>query len=886
MAPFPRPMLHNLTQSKIYALWGVIALAGAMGGWAGYHLTEVRMTTELLDDTRRCAVAIEPAELREFAGRRSDTANARYPAIKRRLMSLRQVNVHVRFVYVFRFVPETGKVIFLCDSAEVGAKDESLPGDDYPQAATSPGLQQIITNGMPAVEGPLRDDFGEWITGYALISEVPSAKPGVPMREILGMDVDAAEWSREVWFAALQWASYIWTLLGMPFVAVLMLRRQLEQREAIRNLSEAMEQSHSALMIVDLESCIEYANRGLCRQIGYSRRELIGRNWRDFQVAETSPEVIAELVSTVRSGHSWEGQWFNRRKDGTVYPVRGVVTPVRDRAGQLSCFIAAFDDVTEVRRREAELREARDLAQAGDRAKGQFLATMSHEVRTPLNGIVGFTNLLLDTPLSAEQRDYVQTIRTSGEALIQLTGDILDFARIESGKLALESASCDPRECVEEALDLLAATAANKGIELLHWIDDEVPASVLTDGGRLRQVLVNFVNNAVKFTEQGSVDVAVRLATAEEKSRHESHAATTATGSSPAAKEDCVLAFTVRDTGIGIPADQHDKLFKPFSQVDASTTRKFGGTGLGLAICRNLINLMGGEVAFTSEPGRGSTFSFVLRFPIASPARPAPDLAGLRLALVARPGLLRSELARLAGRWRAQLTEAESVAALKGSVGDITLVEIDEAYARTLAAPGAAPLGLPVARTFGVVPISLSSEARVALRAHFRLLVNKPVHHDALYALLRGVRPSAAPVRPPVHFELNVLLVEDNPVNQRLMQKVLTNLGCRWTATLNGREAVQALATAGEAFDAVIMDLHMPEMDGMAAIAAIRAGEAGLRAKTVWIVALTADARDDQRERALTTGANDYLTKPLITTELEASFRRCREVSGWRSGPA
>jgi CheY-like chemotaxis protein len=160
------------------------------------------------------------------------------------------------------------------------------------------------------------------------------------------------------------------------------------------------------------------------------------------------------------------------------------------------------------------------------------------------------------------------------------------------------------------------------------------------------------------------------------------------------------------------------------------------------------------------------------------------------------------------------------------------------------------------------------------------------VHHDALYALLRGVRPSAAPVRPPVHFELNVLLVEDNPVNQRLMQKVLTNLGCRWTATLNGREAVQALATAGEAFDAVIMDLHMPEMDGMAAIAAIRAGEAGLRAKTVWIVALTADARDDQRERALTTGANDYLTKPLITTELEASFRRCREVSGWRSGPA
>ena len=229
------------------------------------------------------------------------------------------------------------------------------------------------------------------------------------------------------------------------------------------------------MLIIDLEGCIEYANRGLCHQIGYSRRELIGRKWRDFQVAETPPEMLAELVSTVRSGKSWEGEWFNRRKEGTIYPVRGVITPVKRRDGSLSCFVAVFDDMTEIKRKEAELREARDLARAGDRAKGQFLATMSHEVRTPLNGIVGFTNLLLDTPLSVEQRDYVQTIRSSGEALIQLTGDILDYARIESGKLALEPAPCDPRECVEEALDLFAAAASAKNLELLHWIEDNVP---------------------------------------------------------------------------------------------------------------------------------------------------------------------------------------------------------------------------------------------------------------------------------------------------------------------------------------------------------------------------------------------------------------------------
>jgi len=791
---------------------------------------------------------------------------------------LKDVNPQVRFVYIFRFIPETGRVIYLGDSAKPGSKDESLPGSDYPQAGQSPGLQEIIRTGVPTTEGPLADDYGRWVTGYALAAERASTKPDAPIKEIVGLDIDAGDWNRTLWLTGFQWAFYVWVLLGLPFAANRVIRRQLDQREAIRNLSEAMEQSHSALLIVDLGSRIEYANRGLCQQIGYARRELIGRPWRDFQVAETPAEKLAELVSTVRSGHPWEGEWFNRRKDGTIYPVRGVITPVKNRSGAIASFIAVFDDMTEIKRTEAELREARDLAQAGDRAKGQFLATMSHEVRTPLNGIVGFTSLLLETPLTPEQREFVQTIRTGGEALIQLTGDILDFARIESGRVKLEPLPCDPADCMEEALDLLAARAAQKNIELLHSVDDSVPRTVVADSGRLRQVLINLVGNAVKFSETGEVEVTVRVPPAPLPSVGVPALRNPADGA--ANTGEITLEFSVRDTGIGIPAEQHEKLFKPFAQLDSSSTRKFGGTGLGLAICRNLVRLMGGEISLVSEPGRGSTFTFYVSVPTVATAATAPDLGGLRVALVAPPGPLRRELARLVTRWRARLTEMDSPTALTGAAWDTGLVVLDEAAARALAGQPPSSV-LPAARTFALVPVTLSTELRTALRSHFRLLVSKPVHHGALFSLLHDVQ--GGPVLttpPPAHFGLRVLLVEDNIVNQRLVQRFLSNLGCKWTVAENGQQAVTELTRAAADYDLVLMDLHMPEMDGIAAVEQIRAGQAGLRAETLWIAALTADVRDNQRQRAMAAGVNDYLTKPLRLPELEAALRRYRDARG------
>ena len=876
-------LLQRLNKPAIAAIWAVVLLAGAGAGWLAARSTRTQILTDLTDDAARCAAAFDLANLRELAGTREDLARPVYPRVKQRLIRLRAVDPRVRFVYIFRFVPETGKVIFLADSAQPGAKNESLPGDDYPQAAQSPGLQLIIRTGLPAYEGPLADDFGTWVTGYALIGETPSAKPETPGKDIVGLDLDAADWNRELWGAAAGRMIIVWLLLGVPFAAVLVLRRQIEQREAIRNLSAAMEQSHSALMIIDLESRIEYANTGLCHQMGYSRRELIGHNWRDFRVPETPESLLADLVATVRSGRSWEGEWFNRRKDGTVYPVSGIVTPVKNHDGSLACFIAAFDDITEAKRKESELRDARDLAEAGDRAKGQFLATMSHEIRTPLNGIVGFTNLLLGTGLTAEQRDFVETIRASGEALVSLTGDILDYARIESGKLKLEPLPCDPRECVEDALDLFAARAAEKNLELLHTVGDDVPATIIVDGGRLRQVLTNLVNNAVKFTEAGEVEVSLTLVHAHGEPGPESREAKSATTaeSRPASPDTCLLCFSIRDTGIGIPGDQHTQLFRPFNQLDGTTTRKYGGTGLGLAICKNLVELLGGRILFHSEAGQGATFTFTIRVAVAAPPPTLPDLAGLRLAFVAPPGRFRRELAQLITRRKAEVIEADEPASLKGAAWETALVVLDEASARALTGPAAPAPVLPPRKTTALVPLTLPTDVRNALRAHFHLLLNRPVHHAALLAWLSGVRPVAplsAP--PPTHFGLRVLIVEDNPVNQRLMQRVLANLGCKWAVAENGRRAVEELLRAAADYDVVLLDLHMPEVDGLTALKQIRGGEAGLFAQTMWIIALTADVRQEQKARVFAAGVNDFLTKPLQLPELEASFRRYRESRG------
>lgn len=843
-----------------------IAVGGGAAGVWNYRSHEQDMILQVVRGATRATIAFDAAEVNALDVGQADTP--KYRAVVARLRKFKSVDPRMRSVFILRLQPETGKITYLADSGEGTAPSDAETMRDARATSGSSALREVIRTGEPTMEGPREDEAGSWVVGWALIAE-PAADANSTGKHVLGLELDASGWRPALWRAGVEGAFYVWVLLGLPLAAWFVARRQLEQREVIRNLSEAMEQSHSAIIIFDLDAHVEYANRGLCQQIGYARRELIGQAWRDLFATEgTAP---AEILATVRAGRPWEGEWLTKRKDGSVYPVRGVVSPVKHREGTLSCFVAVFDDVTDAKSREEVLREARDAALAGDRAKGQFLATMSHEVRTPLNGIVGFTSLLLETPLNPEQREYVQTIRMSTEALIQLTGDILDFARIESGKLKLDPLPCDPREAVEDALDLLAAKAAEKKIELLHHVEPGVPAAIMIDGGRLRQVLVNLVGNAVKFTEKGEVEVAIRRA-APQRSAPDHRPSTAAAGSE---HETCLLEFSVRDTGIGIAQEHHAKLFRPFTQVDESTTRRYGGTGLGLAICRNLVELMGGTIRVASTPGEGSTFSFTMRAAVAAPLPPERNLNGLRFGLAVHSASLRRELAGLAESWHATVHAVESSAQLVGETWDVALIEVGEETARTLAA--AVPVAeLPVDKCLGLVPISLPNDLRSALRAHFRLLVNKPVHQDALFALLTGSRGGAPTSAVATHFGFRVLVVEDNVVNQRLVQRVLVNLGCTTKVVENGRQAVNELTDHSADFDVVLLDLHMPEMDGIAALHEIRAGKAGPRAQTMWIVALTADVREQQRARAMEAGLNDYLTKPLDLSELESSLKKFR----------
>lgn len=303
--------MRTLRKYRLQLAVAAILLFGLLAGRWGWVKTERDLRGELIREAIRWAAAFDAGELRSLSGTPADVGTPGYFLLKSRLKRLRQVDAMVRFVYIFRATSVAGEVVFLADSEPENSNQISLPGDSYPEASGSPGLQEILRTGLPTAEGPLKDEFGVWVTGYAPIAD----HEGV-VREIVGLDIAAYDWMQALWLAALRHAAYIWLLLGLPLAGLTVIRRQLAQREVIRNLFEAMEQSPSAVMIVDLDSRIEYANAGLCRQLGYSRRELIARPWREFRSPQMSDEQIGELSGTVRAGQTWSGEWLSRRRDG------------------------------------------------------------------------------------------------------------------------------------------------------------------------------------------------------------------------------------------------------------------------------------------------------------------------------------------------------------------------------------------------------------------------------------------------------------------------------------------------------------------------------------------------------------------------------------------
>jgi len=667
-------------------------------------------------------------------------------------------------------------------------------------------------------------------------------------------------------------------------------RREAEQalRESqaeARKLSLVAAKTDNPVLIGSPGGTIEWVNESFTRVMEYTLDEVVGRHPTEFMIGpETNARALEDIRDALQQGQGLSADVVNYSKSGRKYHLHLEIQPIRDETGEFQNYIVVETDITTRVETEHTLRRAKAEADAASRAKSEFLASMSHEIRTPMNGVIGMTSLLMETPLTAEQRDFVNTIRTSGEALLTIINDILDFSKIESGKLELERMPFDLSVCLEEALDLFALQASAKKLEIVYFIEPGIPAWIVGDVTRLRQIIVNLVNNAVKFTPHGSIAIEVRRLSEP----------------APSAAGRLLLEFAVRDSGIGIPPDRLDRLFKAFSQVDSSTTRKYGGTGLGLAISQRLSTLMGGSIRVESAVGRGSSFIFTIETePAALPAEPAVP-AGLEklrgqtvLCVEDHPTTvlrLRTLLEPLGASCVIAPDAASGAAAAARLPAPPALVIIDGDETA-----GVSPLdGLLAVKTprllalpFGQTPPPPPAD-RQPFGVIFKPFKNGSVFH-ALAVLFNPAHAPAASRSSASTFSrhlaeevpIDVLLAEDNAVNQKVALRFLERLGYRADAVGNGLEVLGALQN--RRYDLVLMDLQMPEMDGLEASRQIRHRFPADRQPK--IIALTANAMQGDREACFEAGMDDYISKPVKLHEIEASIRRLFSKSDVPAAP-
>ncbi len=664
----------------------------------------------------------------------------------------------------------------------------------------------------------------------------------------------------------------------------------VERKRAIDLLAESeekhrliLENVHDGVYETDLAGNLTLVNAAFSRMFGFTEAELIGMNNRQYTDDENARRVYQAFNEVYRTGEPTALVDYEiSRKDGEKRNVEVSVSLIRDSIGKAAGFRGTVRDATERKHAEAEMRKAKEAAEAATRAKSEFLANMSHEIRTPMNGVIGMTELALQTDLNDEQREYIEVVKASADSLLTIIDGILDFSKIEAGKLDISPIEFNLDDNLDETIHTLALKAHEKGLELICYAHPEAPRALVGDAGRLRQIIVNLVGNAVKFTEKGEILVLVRV---ESKTENEAR-----------------LHFLISDTGIGIPEEKQQLVFAAFTQADGSTTRRYGGTGLGLAISAQLVEMMGGRIWVESAPGQGSTFHFTARFGLqrahASPPPPAglANLEGLRVLVVDDNATNRNILNEQLTGWRVKPTLTESgagaIAALAQSAlasDPFSLALVDYLMPEMDGLELAAVIRRDT-RFDGVKLVMLTSGLRVDAarceRAGIFDCLNKPLKRaELLDRILKAVGSSTAPrsrlntgpstvedVRP-----LRILLGEDNQINQVLAVRLLEKHGHKVVVADTGRQVLAALDEG--CFDIVLMDVQMPELDGLKAAEAIREKEKKAGGH-IPIIAMTAAAMTGDRERCFEAGMDSYLSKPIQMKELLAAVRSLVQPAG------
>ena len=647
-------------------------------------------------------------------------------------------------------------------------------------------------------------------------------------------------------------------------------------RESEERLRALVTNAPVVLSVLDRHGTFTLSEGSGLKDLGREPGQVVGKSI--FELHKNVPDLLENVRAALRG----EPRTAIVEVQDHVFDIRYV--PVRDNAGEVDGLIGVATEITELKKAEREVREAKEAAEAANRAKSDFLASMSHEIRTPMNGIVGATELVLDTTLTAEQREYLEIVEASADSLLMLINDILDFSKVEAGKLDFDTIDFSLRDSLADTMNMFALTTHEKGLELAYHVRPDVPDALKGDPDRLRQVVVNLVSNAIKFTQKGEVVVLVDKDSADEDEVH--------------------LHFSVTDTGIGVPAEKQRVIFDAFSQADGSTTREYGGTGLGLAICSRLVGMMDGRIWVESEVGRGSAFHFAARFARGhiTDSRPVridrADLKDLPVLVVDDNAANRNILERMLVEWQMRPTVVDSgqaaLAALERAAKDgahfplllldVLMPEMDgftlvEHIRRKPEFAGAAIMMLTSDRR---QPDALRCQ-ELGIAAYLTKPVRQSDLYDAMNKVLSGAavdgnqKASKADAPRDSGRRLRILLAEDNVLNQKLASRVLEKQGHSIKVAADGKQALESMEA--EPFDLVLMDVHMPEMDGFETTAAIREREER-DGGHIPIVAMTASAMKGDREACLSAGMDGYIAKPVRSKELLEAIEMALAIEG------